>query len=111
MVTRGEIRRSGSFIRQAALKLCLLPLVLAASTQTLSAQQFSVLHNFTGPDGNVPWQGLVFGPGGGLYGATQYGGLGHGNVYRLTQTNGTWTAASLYNFTFTGVKGISRRVP
>jgi len=63
----------------------------------------TVLHTFTGPDGAVPYDGVVFGPGGGLYGTTFAGGTaadcqpsGCGTVYRIDK-HGQETV--LYSFT------------
>lgn len=71
----------------------------------------TILYSFTGGlDGAVPFGGVVFGPGGGLYGITRYGGPyktgdcydnGCGVVFQLlppAQTGGTWTESAIYNF-------------
>ena len=65
----------------------------------------SVLHAFTGPDGNEPLGGVVFDSAGNLYGTTvlggdlsSCGGLGCGTVFKLTPTFGGWTQSLLYAF-------------
>jgi len=62
---------------------------------------FSVLHSFTGSDGNSPREDLTFDTVGNLYGMTWAGGAqGHGVVFELTpNTDGTWTESVLYSFT------------
>jgi uncharacterized repeat protein (TIGR03803 family) len=48
--------------------------------------QYSVLHEFSGDDGEKPSSGLVLAPDSMLYGATDFGGAnGHGVVYRIAQ--------------------------
>ncbi|HXW50751.1 MAG TPA: choice-of-anchor tandem repeat GloVer-containing protein [Candidatus Acidoferrales bacterium] len=46
---------------------------------------YSVLHRFSGPDGENPWGGLQYGSDGNFYGTTLGGGAdGNGAVYRVT---------------------------
>ncbi len=46
-----------------------------------------------------PLAGLTLDEAGNLYGTTSNGGLhGHGSVFKLTSSNGTWTLTSLYDF-------------
>ncbi len=63
------------------------------------AQSYAVLHNFTGgADGGNPYSGLTMDGGGNLYGTTFGGGNGNGTVYKVTHRNGSWTLATLYEF-------------
>jgi len=63
----------------------------------------TILHNFTGQDGDgaFPSAGVVVGPSGELYGATGLGGnLGYGTVFELmppAAAGGAWTEQVLYN--------------
>jgi uncharacterized repeat protein (TIGR03803 family) len=63
---------------------------------------FSVLHNFSGPDGASPGAGLVMDPAGDLYGTTVFGGADPGyagTVFKLTPgANNKWTHTLLYSF-------------
>jgi len=62
----------------------------------------TVLHRFTGPvDGSGPgWGDLAFDQAGNIYGTTSDGGsYGHGSVFELTPSNGSWTESILYSFT------------
>ncbi len=69
-------------LAQAGLLLC----CLAASTG--SAQTYTVLHRFTGPDGRRPQAGLVL-SGTTLYGTASFGGAaGYGTVFKIN-TDGT----------------------
>ena len=54
--------------------------------------QLVTLHSFEGPDGALPWAGLVLGRDGLLYGTTQGGGTNgdFGTVFRIT-TSGDFT--------------------
>jgi uncharacterized repeat protein (TIGR03803 family) len=59
---------------------------------------YNVLHSFSGMAG--PIANLTFNASGNLYGTTSSdGAYGHGSVFQLTQSNGSWTFISLYDFT------------
>ena len=60
----------------------------------------SVLHSFTGADGQYPRAGLVFDVAGNLYGTTNGGGPDNdGVVFKLKPNlDGTWTESVLYSF-------------
>jgi uncharacterized repeat protein (TIGR03803 family) len=61
----------------------------------------SVLHSFTGTDGDLPDAGLIFDAAGNLYGTTFEGGADRsGVVFKLAPNpDGTWTESVLYSFT------------
>jgi uncharacterized repeat protein (TIGR03803 family) len=61
----------------------------------------SVLHSFTGEDGNNPRAGLIFDGAGNLYSTTSSGGAyNQGTVFKLAPNpDGTWTESVLHNFT------------
>ena len=61
----------------------------------------SVLHTFTGPDGEQSYAGLTFDPAGNLYGTTVGGGTyGNGTVFKLApNSDGSWTESVLHSFT------------
>jgi uncharacterized repeat protein (TIGR03803 family) len=64
----------------------------------------TVVHSFSGTDGNTPRSGLVLAASGILYGTTYFGGTssgaGCGIVYQLSPASGGgWTEATTYNFT------------
>lgn len=61
--------------------------LLAAYAFVGSAQTFTDLHDFSGPDGNVPVGGLVISDGQ-LYGVTQQGGSGGDGVIYKMDLNG-----------------------
>ncbi|HEY5177975.1 MAG TPA: choice-of-anchor tandem repeat GloVer-containing protein [Terriglobales bacterium] len=58
----------------------------------------SVLYSFTvyGPDGSLPYSGVIFDRSGNLYGTTIWGGscrygVGCGTVFQLTPSGSGWT--------------------
>jgi uncharacterized repeat protein (TIGR03803 family) len=62
----------------------------------------TVLHNFTGPDGQYPSSALAFHEGS-FYGATELGGSGAGTIFELAppaSAGGTWTETVLYDFVY-----------
>ncbi len=70
-----------------------LTFALAAQAQT-----YTVIHYFSGADGNYP-DGLTVDHAGNLYGATNAGGPDKaGVVYRMTNRGSGWTFVLLYNF-------------
>lgn len=72
--------------------------------QVAEAQNYSVIHSFTGPDGSGPDAGVVADTVGNLYGTTEVGGTsgnclgGCGVVYQMTKVNGAWTQQVIHNF-------------
>ena len=68
----------------------------------------SVLYNFTGgADGAGPWAGLVLDQKGNLFGTTEGGVNGYGNVFELTDVPGVgWTEHVLYSFQGTDDGGL-----
>lgn len=62
----------------------------------------SVLHSFSGPDGDGPGAGVIADSAGNLYGTTMWGGTNpgyDGTVFELTPNpNNTWTETVVYSF-------------
>lgn len=59
----------------------------------------TVLHRFTGRDGENPGGDLIFDQSGSIYGTTANGGDGrYGTVYKLTPSDGVWTETVLHSF-------------
>src|SRR5271166_1965825 len=82
-----------------ALASALLFAAAVLPAQTLEAQTFSVIHNFTGgADGGSPFAGLTMDKAGSLYGTTTFGGSGNGTVFRLVFKNSHWVFQPLYSF-------------
>lgn len=85
--------------------------LMPPATPPVSALQtwnHTVLHRFSGSDGDSPqWGDLVFDQAGRMYGTTEFGGSGaEGTVYRLVQSQGTWTESVIYSFADEGGSGI-----
>jgi uncharacterized repeat protein (TIGR03803 family) len=91
-----------------ALRIVALSSAIVLTTHLIAAQTLTTLYTFTnlGGDGDSPQGALVMGPGGVLYGVTEYGGTaGYGSVFQLTppaEPGGTWNETTLYSF-----KGLS----
>lgn len=61
----------------------------------------TILHSFTGSDGQQPEAGVVFGANGNLYGTTLWGGIPCvcGTIFEMTMSaNGTWSETPLHIF-------------
>ncbi|HSC19250.1 MAG TPA: choice-of-anchor tandem repeat GloVer-containing protein [Rhizomicrobium sp.] len=60
----------------------------------------TVLHNFIGSDGAYPYGVLLKDKAtGNLYGTTNYGATANcGTAFQLSQSNGSWTFSTIYNF-------------
>jgi uncharacterized repeat protein (TIGR03803 family) len=60
----------------------------------------SVLHSFTGTDGQLPRAGVIFDATGSLYSTTAFGGAGDGTVFKLIpNADGSWSESTLHRFT------------
>lgn len=67
---------------------------------------FSILHSFSGDDGDLPQYGVAIDAAGNLFGTTTQGGISSQNcaggqcglVYELSLVNGTWAETVLYKF-------------
>ena len=73
-------------------------MLMVVTTQFAQAQTFSVLHSFTGLDGEHPYAGVTLDGAENLYGTTYGGGTGAGMVYKLTHQGSGWTLNSLSSF-------------
>jgi uncharacterized repeat protein (TIGR03803 family) len=80
-------------------------LLILLTASPAPAQTFTVLHNFTGPDGMQPTAGLTMDRTGNLYGTASLGGYtgGHcyngcGIVFKLTHQGSGWTLDPLHTF-------------
>jgi uncharacterized repeat protein (TIGR03803 family) len=61
--------------------------------------KYSVIHRFTGPDGNTPLGSLIFDGSGNLFGTTSGGGAhGLGTVFELSPSKSGWKESVLYSF-------------
>jgi len=59
----------------------------------------TVLYSFDGPDGANPYGGVILDAAGNLYGTTYDGGAdGVGTVFKLTDSNGSWSESVLHSF-------------
>jgi len=87
------------FLAIAALVMTLIMLT-AGITQFAQAQNYAVLHSFTGGnDGDSPYAGLSKDAAGNLYGTTVYGGAGgSGVVFKLAHVGSGWVLNPLYTF-------------
>jgi uncharacterized repeat protein (TIGR03803 family) len=89
---------SGMDLYTALVALTTAMLLLVAATQ-VQAQTFTILHNFSGPDGEAPWAGVTLDRAGRIYGTTFDGGtVNQGVIYRLSPSPGGWTETVLYSF-------------
>ncbi len=89
-------------ILRISLQLAAIALSLGLSSQ---AQTFTVLHTFSGPDGEFPQAGLSIDAAGSLFGTTPFGGLpssdcptGCGVIFRLARQGSAWILTPLHKF-------------
>lgn len=83
--------------------LCLLLFCLPCLTQ---AQTYTIIHDFSGPDGAIPSASLTIDSGGRLYGTTVSGGSHDvGTVFRMTPHNQAWTFTTLFSFDYDSTGG------
>jgi uncharacterized repeat protein (TIGR03803 family) len=93
------------------LTICCASLVAAMTMESAAAQNYAVIHNFSGgSDGAAATAGVIIDRGGRLYGTTTAGGdtgancdyngagNGCGAVYRLTAHGSDWITSPLYVF-------------
>lgn len=81
-----------------------LAVLVLCATAAFAGPGENTLYTFSGgADGSWPKAGLIVGPDGAFYGATQYGGAyTFGTIYRMAQnSDGTWSEIVIYNFTDT----------
>ena len=75
-------------------------------TPSMGKWTFAVLHAFKGPDGALPYAGLVSDANGNFYGTTTQGGKNQqGTVFRLSLSGGEWKETVLHSFVTFGGKG------
>ena len=75
--------------------VCIVLSLCAATAIPSAAKKFTVLANFTGPNGSYPLSTPVQGPDGNLYGTTYQGGASAGTIFKIS-VGGKLT--TLYNF-------------
>jgi uncharacterized repeat protein (TIGR03803 family) len=86
---------SSNISRYCAVLMLMSSLMLA----TASAQNFSVIHYFTGTEGWSPGGTLLLDQGGNLWGSATYGGSHNvGTVYKMSPYGSSWTLKPLYSF-------------
>ncbi len=84
------------FAMLAALAV-LLTLAAVMATQA-QAQTYTVLHTFSGPDGETPTSTLVSDRAGNLYGTTESGGTYSGVLFQLKRAGSGWILVPLHDF-------------
>jgi uncharacterized repeat protein (TIGR03803 family) len=105
---RRSISVSNGRLRRASFTATLICALTMMAVQSLQAQTYTTLHNFTrGDDGSNPETGLTMDQAGNLYGTTLTGGDtsgacagsgGCGGVFRMIKNNGNWIFTPLYDF-------------
>jgi uncharacterized repeat protein (TIGR03803 family) len=77
--------------------------VFKLARQSSGKWAYSVIHRFTGPDGEQPTASLILDSSGNLYGTTQLGGANAvGTVFELSPSGTAWKEKVLYSFAGSG---------
>ncbi len=98
--------RKGSFVQIGVTIAAIVLLGLAAQAET-----WTVIHSFSGPDGNNPEAGLTMDAAGNLYGTTSAGGAhNQGTVFKMTHKSTGWIFTPLFSFSGPDGNGPSARV-
>jgi len=100
MVRSEQQKHFNTFFGLATAMAVMFALIILAA-QPAAAQTWTVLHNFTGPDGDLPSAGLTMDQAGNLYGTAYFGGNNNGangTVFKLTHKQSGWIFALLYAF-------------
>ena len=90
--------RLGTLTRALSFLLVLAVLIMAGALSQAQSN-FTIIHYFTGPDGDGPNSTPTLDSQGNLYGTTWGGGDQCGNVYELEHVNGSWIMHPRYTFT------------
>ncbi len=87
-------------VASATVFFAFLAIVLTMAAKVWGVNTEKTVHTFAGgSDGAGPEDGVVFGPGGGMYGTTYGGGDDNfGTVYELVPTSNGWSHTVLYRF-------------
>src|SRR5580698_6111565 len=73
--------------------------VFKLTRESAGKWNFSVIHEFKGPDGAGPFSSLIFDSSGNLYGTTDQGGAHKlGTVFELSPSGSNWKEKLLYSF-------------
>jgi len=80
--------------------LLILAALITAAAPSQAQSNFTVIHNFTGPDGAYPESTPTLDRRGNVYGTTYWGGASWaGLVYELAHIDGSWILYRLHSFT------------
>ena len=95
--------RIGSINLWMAIAASAIAALMLLAASKAEGQTYTLLHNFSGPDGAAPYGTLTMDRAGNLYGTTYFGGngcggYGCGTVFKLTHKNSGWILARLYSF-------------
>ena len=105
IIVTNPVRLSSPILSRNLRALSVILAFAMLTAYSMQAQNFSVLHYFTGgTDGASPYAAVTVARAGVLYGTAESGGAhGVGTVFKLTQVNSNWVFSPLYEFT--GVSG------
>ena len=85
-------------LRAAALALTLVCALTMVATRPAQAQTFSVIHDFSGTDGYMPYAGVTLDAGGNLRGTTFQSLAAQGTAFELRRSHDTWLLETLGSF-------------
>src|SRR5664280_506102 len=94
-----SLSRTTSRAETARLVIAIVIALTVVLTQSVQAQTYKVIYNFTGGRDGASPNSLTMGKTGNFYGSAHGGDYGLGTVFEISQQSSGWVLQFLYEFT------------